>query len=221
MSAPIVCCSDVWFSFGESDVLRGISVAAEPGEMVAIVGTSGSGKTTLLRVLAGIEVPRSGSVTFEDVDLTASTERDRAAMRLARMGFVLQFARLVPELTLTENVALPLELLGVRPRDARERAAAALGRLGLDRSVAARTAARVSGGQVQRAAVARAIITDPAVVFADEPTGALDSENSEGVLRALEAARSPGRALVVVTHDEKVAARADRVVRVSDGTVVG
>jgi putative ABC transport system ATP-binding protein len=221
MSAPLVSCDDLHFAFGESsdEVLGGVSVEIFAGEMVALVGPSGSGKTTLLQCLAGILAPTMGTVKFDGIDLGKAGDRQRARLRLSRMGFVWQFAQLVPELTLTENVSLPLELLGTRPLEARTRAIADLLRLGLDEPTAGRVAGEVSGGQAQRAAVARALVANPSAVFADEPTGALDSANGRQVLAALDLARSPKRALVVVTHSDEVAAHADRVIHVRDGRV--
>jgi putative ABC transport system ATP-binding protein len=183
------------------------------------MGPSGSGKSTLLHCLAGIVPPDSGHVTFDGRELTALSDVERSALRRSSFGFVFQFGQLVPELTCLENVALPLRLAGVRRREAERRAHIWLGQLEVD-DVAGKLPGTVSGGQGQRVAVARALVTGPRVIFADEPTGALDSLNGEKVLVLLtRAARDSGAAVVLVTHEARVAAYADREVVVRDGTV--
>lgn len=206
-------------AYGGTRALSGVDVAVAPGEVLAVMGPSGSGKSTLLHVLAGIVAPDSGEVRFDGQLVSGWTERRRAELRLARFGFVFQFGDLVPELTLAENVALPLELTGVRGREARRRALEALDALGIA-GEAGRRAAEASGGQVQRAAVARAVVHRPDVVFADEPTGALDTVTGERVLEQLVAlAGEHGSAVVLVTHDARVAAHADREIVLRDGQV--
>lgn len=207
--------------YGPTRALDDVSVQIDAGEYVALTGPSGSGKSTLLQVLAGILLPTEGSVTAFGEDLPAVGDEARSALRLRRMGFVFQSADLVPELTLLENVALPLELLGARPRAAREKASQGLAALGIDEATSGRSAGAVSGGQAQRAAVARAVVHRPEVVFADEPTGALDSVNGSAVMTALGRAHGDGATVVLVTHDPHLAAQADRRIELRDGRVEG
>ncbi|WP_081437947.1 ABC transporter ATP-binding protein [Pseudofrankia asymbiotica] len=203
--------------FGATPALDGASLRVDAGEIVALMGPSGSGKSTLLHCLAGIVGPDAGEVHYGTRRLSAMSEAGRSALRRGEFGFVFQFGQLVPELTCAENVALPLRLGGVGRRAARERAHAQLARLGVD-DVAGKRPGEVSGGQGQRVAVARALVSEPRVIFADEPTGALDSLNGEEVMRLLtEAARTAAAAVVLVTHDARVAAYSDREVVVRDG----
>jgi putative ABC transport system ATP-binding protein len=208
---------DVHRAFGATPALNGASMSVRPGEIVAVMGPSGSGKSTLLHCLAGILRPDSGRVVYGDVELSALPDVKRSALRRGEFGFVFQFGQLVPELTGLENVALPLRLDGLSRREARRRAGEWLARLEVD-DVSDKRPGEVSGGQGQRIAVARALVADPRVVFADEPTGALDSLNGERVMRLLtEAARELDAAVVLVTHEPRVAAYADREVIVRDG----
>lgn len=210
---------DLWLCFGATPALRGASLNVAPGEVVALMGPSGCGKSTLLHCLAGVVPPDRGEVIVDGVRLDRVRERERSALRLRRMGFVFQFGDLVPELTLAENVALPLRLTGLGRRLAAERAVRALERLGVG-DVADRRAGQVSGGQQQRAAVARAVAHEPAVLFADEPTGALDTVTGEAVLDGMVGlARETGTTVLLVTHDNRVAAHADRLVTMRDGEV--
>jgi len=187
---------------------------------VALMGASGSGKSSLLHCLAGVILPNEGSVVVDGIDVTSLSDRERSRLRLERMGVVFQFGDLVPELTLIENVMLPLQLLGRRTREARRRAAELLGLLGIADLGDSRTGA-VSGGQAQRAAVARAMVHEPKIVLADEPTGALDSINGEAVLDALvEMTKSSGTTLLVVTHDNVVASHLDTLVTMHDGAIL-
>lgn len=211
--------------FGDTAALIDARVTVAPGEAVAIMGPSGSGKSTLLHVLAGILSADEGHVLIRPgaddsaFDLTAMSDDDRSALRLRRFGFVFQQGLLVPELTAAENVALPLLFQGVPRRTAQGAAESTLARLGLQ-GLGKRRIGQLSGGQAQRVAIARAIIAEPAVVFADEPTGALDSNTAEEVLTVLlELGRADRRALIVVTHDSRVAARCDRVIRLRDGRI--
>jgi putative ABC transport system ATP-binding protein len=216
----VLIAEELEHSFGPTVALAYANVTVGPGERVALVGPSGSGKTTLLYCLAGLLRPDQGVVSFGGRDLAGLSDEERSAVRLRSFGFVFQFAELVPELTLRENIALPMDLLGVPRRRRAGRVDDLIHRLGLTGS-ADRRPARVSGGQVQRAAVARAVAHSPAVVFADEPTGALDSANGEVVVDLLfELSREQGTALVLVTHDPQLAARADRTVELRDGRVV-
>ena len=204
-------------TFGPTPALRGASISVEAGEIVAIVGASGSGKSTLLHCLAGIVRPDAGTVRYDGADLTAMTDGERSRLRRSEFGFVFQFGHLVPELTCLENVALPLRLAGVRRREAEQRAREWLDRVQVER-VAASLPGEVSGGEAQRVAVARALIGGPSVVFADEPTGALDSLNGERVMQLLTAsARESGAAVLLVTHEARVAAYSAREVTVRDG----
>ena len=199
--------------------LRGVSLAVGADEVVAVTGPSGCGKSTLLHVAAGILRPQAGGVRLVGEDLDALDEAARTRLRRRRVGIVLQFGQLVPELSALDNVALPLLLEGHEPPAARTAAAEWLERAGLDAGHGT-FAAELSGGQAQRVAVARALVTGPAVIFADEPTGSLDSVGGEQLLELLlGAARERGAAVVLVTHDNLVAARADREVRLRDGAV--
>jgi len=208
---------DVVRSFGSTRALDGACFALDAGEVVAIMGPSGSGKSTLLHCLAGILPPDAGSVTYDGRELTAMSDRERSALRRRDFGFVFQFGQLVPELTCLENVALGLRLDGVRRRVAEQRAGDWLDQLEVA-EVAGKLPGQISGGQGQRVAVARALVAGPRVVFADEPTGALDSLNGEKVMVLLtRAARESGSAVVLVTHEARVAAYADREVIVRDG----
>jgi putative ABC transport system ATP-binding protein len=210
---------DVTLSFGETPALRGASLAAERGEILAIMGPSGSGKTTLLHCLAGILVPASGEVWFDGQRVDILDENRRSALRRERFGFVFQFGQLVPELTAEENVALPLLLGGVRRAAALETARPWFERLGIG-GLERRRSGELSGGQAQRVALARAMVGEPQVLFADEPTGALDSLTGEQVMNLLvTTAREHGTTVVLVTHEARVAAYADRDVTVRDGRV--
>jgi putative ABC transport system ATP-binding protein len=182
-----------------------------------VMGSSGSGKSTLLHCLAGIITPDSGTVVYDGHELSAMSDGPRSALRRTDFGFVFQFGQLVPELTCLENVALPLRLGGTRRRPAEAKAREWLDRLEVA-DVAAKRPGEASGGQGQRVAVARALVTGPKVVFADEPTGALDSLNGERVMRLLtDAAKETGAAVILVTHESRVAAYSNREVVVRDG----
>lgn len=210
---------DLSLSYGTTRALDSIDLIIKAGGRVAMMGPSGSGKSSLLHCLAGVLGPTSGEVWFDGSRLDTLSEAARSRVRLERMGMVFQFGDLVPELTLLENVILPLQVLGVRRQDARSRATRLLDRLGIAEVADQRTGA-VSGGQAQRAAVARALVHDPAVVLADEPTGSLDSLSAETVLDTLlEVTGEVGAALVVVTHDHVVASHLDDLVVVRDGQV--
>jgi putative ABC transport system ATP-binding protein len=207
-------------SFGSTPALRGASLTVERGEIVAVMGSSGSGKSTLLHCLAGIFTPETGEVWFDGARVDTRGDRERTALRRTAFGFVFQFGQLVPELSAVDNIALPLLLAGVRRRTAYAKAGEWFARLGLD-GLEGRRMGELSGGQAQRVAVGRALVTGPAVLFADEPTGALDSLSSENVMDLLvDMVRAEGATVVIVTHDARVAAHADRRVTVSDGKVV-
>ncbi|MFJ5267401.1 ABC transporter ATP-binding protein [Streptomyces sp. NPDC088358] len=205
--------------YGRSHAVRGATIALRRGEAVAITGQSGSGKSSLLYCLAGVLPVTSGQVRFEGRALGALDDDQLSALRRDRFGFVFQYGELLPELTVEENTALPLRLAGHRKSKALAAAGEVLERLGLG-DLRGRRPSQVSGGQSQRVAVARALVHRPAVVFADEPTGSLDSVNAATVLEEfLALARSQGTAVVLVTHDSKVAARADRHYAMCDGSL--
>lgn len=208
---------DLRKTYGSTAALDGASFSVHPGEVVAVMGPSGSGKSTLLHCLAGIITPDSGTVTYAGRELSAMSDAQRSALRRSDFGFVFQFGQLVPELTCVENVALPLRLNGTRRKEAERMALRWMERLEVD-GLAAQRPGEVSGGQGQRVAVARALVGSPKVVFADEPTGALDSLNGERIMELLtECARSANTAVVLVTHEARVAAYSDRDVVVRDG----
>jgi putative ABC transport system ATP-binding protein len=210
---------ELHLAFGPTTALASASLEVHPGEVLALMGPSGSGKSTLLHCLAGILRPDQGRVTYEGEDLTVMSDAERSALRRSAFGFVFQFGQLVPELTCAENVALPLRLAGTGRRDALRTAREWLTRLEVA-DVADKRPGQTSGGQGQRVAVARALVTRPRVVFADEPTGALDSLNGERVMQLLVgAARDTGAAVVLVTHEARVAAYSDREAVVRDGRV--
>jgi len=210
---------NVVLSFGETPALRGADFSVKRGEIVAVMGPSGSGKSTLLHCLAGILLPNSGEVYFEGRRIDVLREQQRSALRRDHFGFVFQFGQLVPELSAEENVALPLLLAGKRRDEAIREADAWLERLdlgGLERH----RSGEMSGGQAQRVALARGLVAHPEVLFADEPTGSLDSLNGELVMALLtKSAREEGTTVILVTHEPRVAAYADREVIVRDGKV--
>jgi putative ABC transport system ATP-binding protein len=210
---------NVVLSFGQTPALRGASISATAGEIVAVMGPSGSGKSTLLHCLAGILIPDYGEVWFDDRRVDTLAETQRSALRRDRFGFVFQFGQLVPELTAEENVALPLLLAGVRRSDALKSSQTWFERLGLD-GLARRRSGGLSGDQPQPFALARGLVAGPEVLFADEPTGSLDSLTGEQVMDLLVAtAREQGTTVILVTHEPRVAAYADREVIVRDGRV--
>jgi putative ABC transport system ATP-binding protein len=219
MTGHLLQACAVTVSFGSTPALRGADVQVGEGEVLAMMGPSGSGKSTLLHCLAGIVVPSGGEVWFAGQRIDLLPERARTQLRRRSFGFVFQFGQLVPELPAIENVMLPLLLAGQRRPAARAQAAPLFDRLeltGLER----RRPGELSGGQAQRVAVARALVARPVVIFADEPTGALDSLAGERVMELLtDAARDQGATVVLVTHEARVAAYADREVVLRDGRV--
>jgi putative ABC transport system ATP-binding protein len=215
----IIGARNVVKSFGQTPALRGASLTVRRGEILAVMGPSGSGKSTLLHCLAGILTPDEGEVWFDDKRLDTLSEDRRSDLRLERFGFVFQFGQLIPELTAEENVAMPLLLGGMRRGPALAAARPWFGRLGLD-GLEHRRSGELSGGQAQRIALARGLVARPEVLFADEPTGSLDSMSSELVMRLLTAAaREQGTTVILVTHEARIAAYAGREVVVRDGTV--
>ncbi|MET9319897.1 ABC transporter ATP-binding protein [Streptomyces sp. NPDC003038] len=203
----------------EVHALRGINLSVFPGELVAVMGPSGSGKSTLLTLAGGLDTPTSGRVIVEGTDITTASRKQLAALRRRSIGYVFQDYNLIPALTAAENVALPRELDGTSARKARASALAALEEMGLGQ-LADRFPDEMSGGQQQRVAIARALVGDRRLVLADEPTGALDSETGESVLALLRSRCDAGAAGVLVTHEPRFAAWADRVVFLRDGSVV-
>ena len=199
--------------------LRGVDLAIDRGEMVAIVGPSGCGKTTLLNVLSGLDDLTAGEAFIEGEPLQGMSDRRRTRYRAERMGFVFQFFNLLPVLSAAENVELPLLVAGVKPRDARARAREALAMVGLAGEEDKRPA-EVSGGQQQRVSIARALVNQPAIVWGDEPTGSLDSENAAAIMELLRSLnREHAQTFVLVTHDPNVAAATDRIIRMRDGRI--
>lgn len=223
MNHHVLAATGLTKTYGPTVALGGVSIAIRTGESVAVMGPSGSGKTTLLHCLAGILSPDHGEVLLQDgerVRVDALDAERRSRLRRERFGFVFQQGLLLPELTALENAALPLMLTGLARREAQGQAAGWLAQLGLA-GLEDRRLGQMSGGQVQRVAIARSQVTNAVVTFADEPTGALDQQTSTEVLDALlQATVGRGRTLVMVTHDEHVAARCSRIVRLQDGQVL-
>ncbi|GGX39930.1 ABC transporter ATP-binding protein [Streptomyces fructofermentans] len=216
-AGSLLAAHDLHKAYGPTHALDGAGFSIHPGEIVAVMGPSGSGKSTLLHCLAGIVTPDSGSITYNGLEMATMNDSRRSALRRSEFGFVFQFGQLVPELTCVENVALPLRLNGTSRKEAERTALTWMERLEVD-DLAAKRPGEVSGGQGQRVAVARSLVTGPRVLFADEPTGALDSLNGERVMELLtDAARSTNAAVVLVTHETRVAAYSDREVVVRDG----
>jgi putative ABC transport system ATP-binding protein len=216
---PLISAKDVYRSFGSTPALRGADLSVDAGEIVAVMGPSGSGKSTLLHCLAGIYRPDRGEVWFDGRRIDLLNEATRTELRRTSFGFVFQFGQLVPELTVTDNIALPLLFNRADRKDAYGKAADWLTRLELD-GLGGRRTGELSGGQAQRVAIARALVIHPRVLFADEPTGSLDSLTGERAMDLLtDLARAEGTTVVLVTHDARVAAYADREVMVRDGLV--
>ena len=223
VTTPAIGLRDVRKVYGKGEgavvALDGISLDIAPGSFTAIMGPSGSGKSTFLHVAAGLDRPTSGTVALAGTELAGLSERRLTTLRRERIGFVFQAFNLMPSLTVTQNIGLPLRLDGRRPRRSEVRAVAA--RVGLEERLRHRPA-QLSGGQQQRVAIARALITRPEVVFADEPTGALDSRAGRGVLALLrEVVDADGHTVVMVTHDPVAAAHADAVILLADGRLAG
>jgi putative ABC transport system ATP-binding protein len=220
----IVRATDVWKTYDGNEVvqaLRGVSFEVPRGEMVAIMGPSGCGKTTLLNCLSGLDTIDSGEVLIEGTDINGLSDHQKSRYRAQRMGFIFQTYNLLPVLSAVENVELPLIVSGVSARDARRRALSALEKVSLsDR--ASHWPAQLSGGQRQRVTIARALVNDPAIVWADEPTGNLDSQTADDVMRLMEQLNVDHlQTFVIVTHDPGVGARCHRIVRMRDGKIVG
>lgn len=205
----------------EVHALRGVSLEIPKGEMVAIMGPSGCGKTTLLNCLSGLDTIDTGEVFIEGTNIATLTDRAKTLYRARRMGFVFQTYNLLPVLSAAENVELPLVVSGVGAQEARARAMEALEQVGL-REWASHWPAQMSGGQRQRVTIARALVNNPAIVWADEPTGNLDSQTADEVMTLMERLnREQHQTFVIVTHDDSIGARCDRIIRMRDGVIVG
>ncbi|MFU8875401.1 ABC transporter ATP-binding protein [Micromonospora sp. SL4-19] len=218
-SGPLLEARNISKAYGPTQALRDVSLSVDRGEIVAVTGPSGCGKSTLLHCLSGILRPDNGQVRFQHRDIAAESEHVRSRLRRTTFGVLFQFGQVVPELTAIENVTLPLQLGGARYRNAASEARRWLDQLGIG-ELAHKRPGEISGGQQQRVALARALVTRPEVLFADEPTGALDSLASEQVLTGLiRLAREQGTTVLLVTHDIQVAAYADREITMRDGQV--
>ena len=218
----VVVGNDVTRRYGEGDsavdALRGVSVDIEPGKMTAVMGPSGSGKSTLMHILAGLDKPTSGDVQIAGTEITTLGDNDLTKLRREHIGFVFQFFNLLPMLTARENVLLPLTIAGVKPESGWFDGL--VERIGLTDRLSHRPA-ELSGGQQQRVAIARALVSRPTVVFADEPTGNLDSTTSQEILELMRVSVDEyGQTMVIVTHDPRAAAMADRVLFLADGCIV-
>lgn len=221
---PIIRCENVTKTYVTGDVrveaLRGVTMEIERGEMVAVMGPSGCGKTTLLNCLSGIDDVTAGRIMIEDNDITVMDDDAKTNFRAKRMGFVFQFYNLLPVLTATENVELPLLIAGADPQRSRKRATELLDAVGLSERATLRPNA-LSGGERQRVTIARALSNDPAIVWADEPTGDLDVRTSEEVVSLMRRLnRENGQTFVIVTHDPEVGAKCDRIIHMRDGSIV-
>ncbi|MEU0876997.1 ABC transporter ATP-binding protein [Lentzea sp. NPDC005914] len=222
--SPVIEVGDLRKTYGSGDTavhaLRGLDLTVEKGEYIAIMGASGSGKSTLLNILGCLDVPTSGKYLLDGIDTGDFDEEQLSLLRNRKIGFVFQSFNLVPRTTALANVELPLVYAGVRRAQRRERALAALDLVGLKDRTHHRPN-ELSGGQQQRVAIARALVTSPAIVLADEPTGNLDTDSSREVLGILDRLSASGRTVVLITHEDEVAAHAMRTVRVVDGKVAG
>jgi putative ABC transport system ATP-binding protein len=223
MSRPVLEVRDLTKRYGEGEAtvhaLRGVSLVVERGDYVAIMGSSGSGKSTLMNILGALDVPTTGTYLLDGVDVSKLADRQLALARNRLIGFIFQAFNLIPRTSAVANVELPLAYAGVKPRERRRRALASLGVVGLaDR--AKHEPNQLSGGQQQRVAVARALVTEPALLLADEPTGNLDSHSTQDVLEVFDQLSNSGRTIVIITHEPEVGARAKRLIRLVDGQVV-
>ena len=219
---PVIELTDVQKIYGQPDApvhaVRGVSLRVDPGEYVAIVGASGSGKSTLMHIIGCLDVPTSGRYLFEGIDVGGLSQSQLSLVRNRKVGFVFQSFNLLPRVTAVHNVELPLAYAGVGRSERRRRALAALDLVGL--AGIDRVPANLSGGQRQRAAIARALVTSPSLILADEPTGNLDSQSTAELLDVFDRLHASGRTIVIVTHEDEVAAHTRRVVTVRDGRVL-
>lgn len=222
-ATPVLTLEDIWKTYRSHtlavDALRGVSLVVQRGEFVAIMGPSGSGKSTLMHIIGCLDIPTAGRYTLDGHDVSALDEEELAIVRNSRIGFVFQQFNLLASLDARRNVELPLLYSDVARAERHRSALRALERVGLADRVAHRPG-ELSGGQQQRVAIARALVTQPDLILADEPTGSIDSRAAREVLDLLEDLHREGRTIVVITHDEEVAASAERVVRIRDGAIV-
>ena len=223
MTKPVLDVRDLKKIYGEGEAtvhaLRGVSLTVERGDYVAIMGSSGSGKSTLMNILGALDVPTFGSYHLDGVDVSKLADRQLALARNRLIGFIFQAFNLIPRTSAVANVELPLAYAGVKPKERRRRALAALEVVGLaDR--ARHEPNQLSGGQQQRVAVARALVTEPALLLADEPTGNLDSHSTHDVLNVFDQLSTAGRTIVIITHEPEVGSRAKRLIRLVDGQIV-
>jgi putative ABC transport system ATP-binding protein len=223
VSRPVLEVRDLRKTYGQGEAtvhaLAGVSLTVHRGDYVAVMGSSGSGKSTLMNILGALDVPTHGTYLLDGVDVGELADRQLALARNRLIGFVFQAFNLIPRMSAVANVELPLAYAGIKPGERRRRALAALDVVGLaDR--ARHEPSRLSGGQQQRVAVARALVTEPALLLADEPTGNLDSRSTADVLAVFDRLSATGRTIVIITHEDEVAARAKRLVRLVDGRVV-
>ncbi len=221
--AVALSCQGLWkiYEMGDEKVqaIRGIDLEINKGEMVAIMGPSGCGKTTLLNILSGIDDPSAGQVMVAGKPLFGISDDERTDLRGKEMGFIFQKFHLLDVMNAVENVEIPLLLLGIDPVDARYKATTALNKVGLGDRCEHRPA-ELSGGQQQRVSIARALVHDPSVILCDEPTGNLDSETSEQVMDLLAQLNESGSTLMIVTHDNEIAKRCSRIIRIFDGRIL-
>lgn len=208
------------YRVGDQEIaaLDGVTLSIEAGEFLCIIGPSGSGKSTLMHLLGCLDTPTSGSLIIDGVDVSRANDDQLAAMRNAKIGFVFQSFNLLPKFDVLRNVELPMVYAGVNAKTRRERAVAAIERVGLAHRMH-NTPLQLSGGQCQRVAIARAIVNDPKIVFADEPTGNLDSHTGEAILTLFRELADSGRTIVIVTHDNTIAARLPRRIEMRDGRI--
>ncbi len=215
----MISLSDIRKSFDRLEVLRGVSLDVEAGEVMSIVGPSGAGKTTLLHIMGTLDRPDSGKVSYDGRDLSGLSSNELARFRNSSVGFVFQFHQLLPEFSMIENVAMPALIGGMRRKEAFARASELIDYLGLAERAAHRPS-QLSGGERQRAAVARALVNRPSVVLADEPSGSLDSHNRRELHKLFfDLRRDMGQTFVIVTHDESLAADTDRIIHMRDGHI--
>jgi putative ABC transport system ATP-binding protein len=223
MNKPVIEVRDLKKIYGEGEAtvhaLRGASLTVQRGDYAAIMGSSGSGKSTLMNILGALDIPTSGSYHLDGVDVSRLSDAQLALARNRLIGFIFQAFNLIPRTSAVANVELPLAYAGVKPKERRRRAMEALGVVGLaDR--AGHEPNQLSGGQQQRVAVARALVTEPALLLADEPTGNLDSKSTDDVLQVFDDLSAAGRTIVIITHEDEVGARAKRLIRLVDGSIV-
>ncbi len=223
MMTPLIEFRDVYkiYQMGDSEVraIDGISMQVQRGEFLAIVGQSGSGKSTCMNIIGCLDVPTSGSYLLDGKDVSHMTDDEQAEIRNKKLGFIFQQYNLIPKLTVRQNVELPLLYAGLSDKEQAERAMASLERVGLA-DKADNMPSQLSGGQQQRVSIARALAGEPSIILADEPTGALDSKTGKEVLGFLKKLHREGNTIVLITHDNTIAAQAERVIRIQDGRVI-